>query len=310
MTINSVFTPQLALFLGFVLASFVENPLRVQSRLLSRLLIQTSIVLLGFTMDISSVMKVSTENFALTTFTISLTLALGYLIARLISVSSVIGQLISVGTAICGGSAIAAVAAVVAATEAEIAISIACVFIWNAVALYLLPFLGHLMELGQAQFGRWAGVSIHDISSVVGAAASYGPQSLVIATTVKLSRTLWIIPLCLFYSQLQAYQQKKAMGADDQSTQDRSGRAKSLITAIPPFIVLYLLSCLYNSMELPVPVDRQLIIEISKLGFSFALFLIGANTSFKQIRSTGAKPLLMSLLLWLIILLLSLALSG
>jgi uncharacterized integral membrane protein (TIGR00698 family) len=309
MTINSIFTPQLALLLGFVLASIFENPIRKESARVSKLLIQASIVLLGFTMDISSVLAVSAENFLTTTFSISLTLILGHCIAKIIQTDKVIAQLISVGTAICGGSAIAAVAAVIVATEAEIAISIACVFIWNAIALYLLPLLGHALELSELQFGRWAGISIHDISSVVGAAASFGPESLTVATTIKLSRTLWIIPLCFFYSQLEARKQRAAIGSTGSNVSALSAAAKNPLLAVPPFIILYILSCLYNSAALPIPIDEKVIVEISKFGFSFALFLIGANTSFKQIRKTGLKPLVMSLSLWIVILLVSLVIS-
>ncbi len=203
--------------------------------------------------------------------------------------------LISVGTAICGGSAIAAVSSVIAASEAEIAVSIGTIFLLNAVALYVFPFAGHLLHLSQAQFGLWAGVAIHDISSVVGAGLSYGPDALQTATAVKLSRTLWIVPLTLAIAFGLGRRTREGAGAED------SHRAKKFKIAVPWFIGLFLLASLLRSYVPAVSIWSPQLSEIARRGMILVLFLIGTSLSLRALRVVGWRTMVAGLVLWLFI---------
>ena len=190
-------TPGFALAVGLVLALTTGNPWPGQARAISKPLLQGSVVFLGFGTNLVAVLGAARQGLAIAAVTIGLTFLLGAALRRLLQVKPMTATLLSAGTAICGGSAIAAVAAATAAAEAEIAVALGTVFMMNAVALFVFPPLGHLLGLTQAQFGTWAGIAIHDVSSVVAAASVYGPEALQTATVVKLSRTLWIIPVAL-----------------------------------------------------------------------------------------------------------------
>src|SRR5487761_2130945 len=190
-------SPPLALLAGMALALTVGNPFVHHTQGIAKWLLQASVVLLGFSMNLPLVLRLGLNGSGVAAVTIGATLLLGWWLGKRLKLSPKTATLISVGTAICGGSAIAAVSTVIAASEAEIAVSIGTIFLLNAVALYVFPLAGHLLHLSQAQFGLWAGVAIHDISSVVGAGLTYGPASLQTAIAVKLSRTLWIVPLTL-----------------------------------------------------------------------------------------------------------------
>src|SRR5215471_4828247 len=190
-------SPPLALVAGMVFALIFGAPFPAQGARLSKTLLQICVVLLGFSMNLPVVLRAGLNGSLFAVATIGSTLLLGFWLGGRLALNSKASALISAGTAICGGSAIAAVGSVIAVTEAEIAVAIGTVFLLNAAALYLFPLLGHALHLSQAEFGLWAGVAVHDISSVVGAAMSYGSGSLETATAVKLSRTLWIAPLTL-----------------------------------------------------------------------------------------------------------------
>ena len=190
-------SPPTALVAGTLFALLIGHPFAHWNHHVTKWLLQFCVVLLGFGMNLPAVLRLGLNGSLFAAMTIGATLLLGWWVGRRLALDRKTTMLISAGTAICGGSAIAAVSSVIAASEAEIAVSIGTVFLLNAVALYIFPLVGHLLHLSQAQFGLWAGVAIQDISSVVGAGMSYGPDALQTATAVKLSRTLWIVPLTL-----------------------------------------------------------------------------------------------------------------
>ena len=264
----------------------LDNPYREQGSRYVRFLLQTSVVLLGFGMDLASVFRVGLHGLLFAAVTIFATFTLGYWLARLLDINRRTSLLISAGTAICGGSAIAAVGTAVDAERSEMSVAMGTVFLLNAVALYLFPVLGHLLGLTQDQFGTWAGVAIHDVSSVAGAGAAYGEEALRTATVVKLSRVLWIVPVTLVASLL-------FHGRNAQKTGKR--------LPLPWFIVGFLLaSCL--SRLIPGLVHWvPLLAYLAKSGFAATLFCIGASLSVGAIRAVGYKPLLQGVLLWLFI---------
>jgi uncharacterized integral membrane protein (TIGR00698 family) len=185
-------SPALSLLLGIALALTIGNPFVKESKTASKYALQAAVVGLGFGLDLMTVLRVGGEGFLLTFFTISATLALGMLLGRILKVERKAAMLIAAGTAICGGSAIAAVGPVIKANDEEMSVSLGTVFILNAIALLIFPMIGHAAKMGQTTFGIWAALAIHDTSSVVGAAASYGKEALAIATTIKLTRALWL----------------------------------------------------------------------------------------------------------------------
>ena len=277
-------SPGIALALGLVFALTLDNPYRDKGSRYVRLLLQTSVVLLGFGMDLASVFRVGMHGLVFAALTIFATFTLGYWLARLLDINRKTSLLISAGTAICGGSAIAAVGTAVDAEPGEMSVAMGTVFLLNAVALYLFPVLGHLLGLSQDQFGTWAGVAIHDVSSVVGAGTAYGEEALRTATVVKLSRVLWIVPVTLL----------AAFIFHGGRTQ-KSGKRLPL----PWFIVGFLLASLLSGL---IPALRQWVpalVYIARSGFAATLFCIGASLSVGAIRAVGYKPLLQGVLLWL-----------
>ncbi len=254
-------SPPIALVLGLFAALTFGNPFPEQTGKATKILLQTSVVLLGFGMNLTSVIKAGKDGILFTIVTIFGTLAVGYLVGKLLKVEDEISALISAGTAICGGSAIAAVAPAIDAKSEQISVSLGTVFILNSVALILFPIIGHALNLSQNQFGIWSAIAIHDTSSVVGAAQSYGAEALAIATTVKLARALWIAPVALLFSFI--YRSKKAK------------------IAIPYFIFFFLLATLirtYMPGEFPSSVFDSLV-NLAKAGLTVTLFLIGASLS-------------------------------
>jgi uncharacterized integral membrane protein (TIGR00698 family) len=213
-------------------------------------------------------------------------MGIGYLLGRLLKVDTTISYLISCGTAICGGSAIAAISQSLRADEKDISVSIGTVFILNAIALFIFPSIGNYFHLTQQQFGIWAAIAIHDTSSVVGAASKYGNEALMTATTVKLARALWIIPLVLLTSFIFKHQ--------------------SSAKAFPWFILFFVIASVINSyLNVPLSVTAN-IFKAAKTGFSITLFLIGTGISVKALKQVGAKPLLQGIVLWVIIIVASL----
>lgn len=273
--------PSIALLSGFMLTLIFGNPFLKFSQKAVHILLQISIVGLGFGMNIFDAVQAGKDGLLFTVFSIVITLLVGLLLGKLFSIERKTNVLITIGTAICGGSAIAAVAPIVEAKEDSTSIALATIFILNSAALFLFPFLGDLLELTQNQFGLWSAIAIHDTSSVVGAAQKYGEEALKIATTVKLERALWIIPISL----ITAF-----------SFKNEKNRVK-----IPYFIFLFVIAMLINTFVPSLFSLNHVIVLIAKKGLTLTLFLIGAGLTMESIRKVGIKPLLQGVLLWLFI---------
>ena len=271
----------IALVLGFAVAQIFGNPYEVQSRKVSSTLLKVAVVGLGFGMNIFSAIQAGKEGIVFTVVSISTLMILGFLFTKLFKIEKATGYLISAGTAICGGSAIAAIAPIIKAKPNQISVALAVVFTLNSIALLIFPPLGHLFNLSQHEFGLWCAIAIHDTSSVVGAASKYGEEALQVATTVKLARALWIIPLSfltlLFFK-----------------------NTTSKIN-IPWFIGLFLIAICVNTYVPFVHQFSPIIIDLSKAALTLTLFLIGTSLSFKMMKNIGYKPLLMAIILWVII---------
>jgi len=275
-------SPGIALALGLITGIVFGNPFPKQSKVVTKYLLQLAIIGLGFGMNFTKVLDAGREGFVFTLMTIGAAIGLGYLLGRWLRVDRTISYFISVGTAICGGSAIAAVSQVIKAEDREISVSIGTVFILNAIALFIFPPIGEWFNMSQEQFGIWAAIAIHDTSSVVGAASQYGHESLMIATTVKLARALWIIPLALVTSIV--------------------FKKQSSAASFPWFILFFILASLFNTYyHIPEQAGRFLL-SGSKLAFSVTLFLIGAGISLQTIKKVGARPLIQGVILWIVIL--------
>jgi uncharacterized integral membrane protein (TIGR00698 family) len=274
-------SPPIALTLGLALALTLGHPFASRNSKATKLLLQTSVVLLGFGMNLQKVVEAGRTGFVFTVVTIVGTLLLGFLLGRAMNISRTTSHLISSGTAICGGSAIAAVGPVVNATDEEMSVALGTVFILNSIALFIFPMIGHRLGMTQPQFGVWAAIAIHDTSSVVGAAAKYGAEALQIATTVKLTRALWIVPVTL----ATAFFFKR----------------KSAKVTIPWFILYFVVaSVLRTYIAAPAEVWSTLTM-LARIGLTITLFLIGAGLSRKSIAAVGARPLILGILLWIAI---------
>ena len=278
-------SPPVALAMGVFTALKVGNPFGRKTGKWTKILLQASVVLLGFGMNLANVLKAGKDGVLFTIATIFGTLILGWLIGKLLKIGDKTSTLISSGTAICGGSAIAAVAPAIDADSEEISVSLATVFILNSVALVTFPFIGHALDLTENQFGIWAAIAIHDTSSVVGASAKYGAESLQIATTVKLARALWIAPIALVFA---LFYGKKG------------GKTK---IAIPWFIFLFLLATVFRSYapNWVQPSVFDSLVNLAKAGLTVTLFLIGSSLSRETLRKVGLKPFLQGVLLWMAI---------
>lgn len=278
--------PTIALLMGMVVVFIFGNPYPKTTKVTIKYLLQASIIGLGFGMNFTKVVEAGRDGFVFTLLTIGFSIGLGFIIGRLLKVDRIISYLISVGTAICGGSAIAAISQVVDADENDVSVSIGTVFILNAAALFIFPVIGHTFNLSQEQFGIWAAIAIHDTSSVVGAAANYGNESLMIATTIKLARALWIIPLALITSII--------------------FKKQSSASSFPWFIMFFVFASIINTyLSLPETFTQN-ILTFSKTGFSITLFLIGLGISPAKLKIVGLRPLLQGVILWLTILICSL----
>jgi uncharacterized integral membrane protein (TIGR00698 family) len=271
-------SPPIALALGLALALTVGNPFAARTSKPTKILLQASVVGLGFGMNLQKVVEAGRAGILFTIVTIAGTLILGYVIGRAIRISRTTSHLISSGTAICGGSAIAAVGPVINATDEEMSVALGTVFILNSIALFIFPPLGHRVGLTQTQFGVWAAVAIHDTSSVVGAAARFGAEALQIATTVKLARALWIVPLTI--ATAFAFKQK------------------STKIAIPWFILFFVVASVIRTYA-HGPWDA--IVYAARVGLTVTLFLIGASLSRKSIAAVGVRPMLLGVILWIVI---------
>jgi uncharacterized integral membrane protein (TIGR00698 family) len=274
-------SPPIALAMGLAIGLTLGHPYAALNKKATKILLQVSVVGLGFGINLQQVLSASRDGVLFTIATIVGTLLLGFLIGRLLKIDRKTAHLISSGTAICGGSAIAAVGPVLDAGESEMSVSLGTVFILNSIALFLFPAIGHLLDMSQTQFGIWSAIAIHDTSSVVGAATRYGEEALRIATTVKLARALWIVPLVLFTSIV-----------------FRSGGAK---VSLPWFILYFLVASVLRTY-IPLIADvSPTIVAIAKVGLTITLFLIGAGLSRKMLASVGARPLVLGVVLWIVI---------
>ena len=281
----------LALAMGSVLALTHENPFARLGKKVSAKLLQICVVFLGFGMDLPVVLRTGIHGAALAAATIATTLGLGWALGKRLGIDRKVSALISAGTAICGGSAIAAVGSVIGVGEGEISVAMGTVFILNAAALYVFPVVGHALGLTQAQFGTWAGIAIHDISSVVGASAHYGLDALQTGTAVKLSRALWIIPVSL------------AAATVFQSRRDRRQAETNPepTVRLPWFIGFFLLASVARSFVPGMAGISPILGRVATTGLTLTLFLIGAGLSMKTLRAVGWRPFLQGILLWLFI---------
>jgi uncharacterized integral membrane protein (TIGR00698 family) len=286
-------SPPTALVAGILFALLIGHPFAHWNHKVTKWLLQICVVLLGFGMNLAVVLRLGFDGSLFAATTIGTTLLLGRWLGRRLALGSKTSLLVSAGTAICGGSAIAAVSSVIGASEAEIAVSIGTIFLLNAVALYVFPLAGHVLHLSQAQFGLWAGVAIHDISSVVGAGLSYGHDALQTAIAVKLSRTLWIVPLTLAIA-FRLSRQKRA-------EVDGSRRAKHFKISVPWFIGFFLLASLLSSYVPTISGWAPHLSEIARRGMILVLFLIGTSLSVRALRAVGWRTVASGLTLWLFI---------
>ncbi|MBS7565681.1 putative sulfate exporter family transporter [Mucilaginibacter sp. SMC90] len=274
-------SPAIALLLGLAVAQLSGHPYLHLNHKATHLLLQVSVVGLGFGMNVHSAMQAGKEGILFTIASISSTLLFGFLIGKWLKIEKKTSYLISNGTAICGGSAIAAISPVIKAEEKQISVALGCVFILNSVALFVFPVIGHYFNLSQTQFGLWCAIAIHDTSSVVGAASKYGAHALEVATTVKLARALWIVPIAFFSTFLFKNNSKKVV--------------------IPYFIGLFILAMIANTYLPVVKLISPYMVMIAKAGLTLTLFLIGAGLSRQVLASVGLKPLLQGVVLWILI---------
>jgi uncharacterized integral membrane protein (TIGR00698 family) len=295
-------TPPLALLLGLGIALLVGHPFLHLNHKATHILLQVSVVGLGFGMNAASALRAGKDGFLFTVVSIVGTLAVGLLLGKGMGVERKTSLLISGGTAICGGSAIAALSPVIKAEERQVSVALGVVFILNSVALFLFPVVGHLLDMSQLQFGVWSAIAIHDTSSVVGAAGRYGPEALQIATTVKLARALWIIPVSLLAAVAFRPRVTAAVThaqADDATRAAEAGAGRAKVK-IPYFIGLFVVAILLNTW-LPIQGLSKMIVGASHAGLTLTLFLIGSGLSRQVLRQTGVRPMLQGVLVWILI---------
>jgi uncharacterized integral membrane protein (TIGR00698 family) len=278
-------SPPVALTVGIIFGLSVAHPLPADSRELSRFLLQASVVALGFGMNLHEVIKAGRSGFVYTALGISFALIVGLGLGKLLQVRGNSSFLITTGTAICGGSAIAAVAPIIQADEQEVAVSLGTVFILNSAALLIFPLIGAALHMTQQQFGLWAALAIHDTSSVVGAASKYGPEALIVGTTVKLARALWIVPLALATAAVK--------------------RSNSKVK-LPWFILFFCLAAVINTYVPASSFLANVFFTLGRYGLTATLFLIGTSISRSALREVGWRPLAQGLALWIVVALTSL----
>ena len=279
--LTPVISPPVALLIGFAIAQIIGHPFLDLNHKATSFLLKLSVVGLGFGMNVQSAVHAGKEGILFTVASILGTLSLGLLLGRFLKIEKKTSHLICCGTAICGGSAIAAISPLIKAKEKQISVALGTIFILNSIALFLFPFIGHQLHLSQMQFGLWSAIAIHDTSSVVGAANNYGAEALQVATTVKLARALWIIPVALLTSLV-----------------FKTGKQK---IKIPYFIGLFIIAMIINTYVPAIHFISMKVVELSKSALTVTLFLIGAGLSAPVLKSIGIKPLLQGIILWLVI---------
>ncbi len=280
-------SPPVALAVGLIFGLMFTHPFLEHSQKFSKTLLKICVVGLGFGMNLHEVLKVGRSGFFYTALSIAFALSVGWLLGKLLKVGRTDSYLISVGTAICGGSAIAAVGPVAGANDDEMSVSLGTIFILNSVALIVFPLIGTWLHLSQEQFGLWSALAIHDTSSVVGAGAKYGAVALAVGTTVKLARALWIVPVTLFTAAIK-----------------RSGTK----IKYPWFIGLFVIAAVVNTyLNVGEPVYKMLY-DLARIGLTVTLYLIGSHISRQTLKQVGIRPLAQGLILWIIVSVLSLGL--
>ena len=279
-TASGFISPPIALAMGLAYGFSFVHPYHVESKQLSKFLLQASVVGLGFGMDLQQVIKVGRSGFIYTAASITIAMLLGWALGKMLSVQQRVSFLISAGTAICGGSAIAAVGPIANANEDEMAVSLGTVFVLNSVALLAFPAIGTLMHLTQTQFGLWAALAIHDTSSVVGATAKFGAVALAVGTTVKLARALWIVPMSIGTSLVWK----------------NNARIQW-----PWFILLFGLAAVANTYVHACQTVYPSLKHLGVIGLTVTLYLIGTGLSKKTLREVGVRPMLQGVILWIIV---------
>lgn len=278
-----VVSPPIALFLGIIFVNIFGQVFNADK--IIKIVLQVSIIGLGFGINLKQALQAGSEGFLFTVFSITLIVVLGIVLGYIFRIDKIITQLISFGTAICGGSAIAAIAPILKADGKQTSVSLGIIFLLNALALFIFPEIGQYFNLSQYQFGIWSAIAIHDTSSVVGAASKYGHEALQTATTVKLARALWIIPISFVLSFLNK----------------SGGKIK-----IPYFIGFFVLAILVNSYFPAIKEVTDYVVDFSKSSLKVALFLIGTGLSVQNLKNIGIKPLLLGIILWVVISVISL----
>lgn len=273
-----IVSPPIALVLGLVIANVSGHPFIHLNHKATNILLQVSVVGLGFGMNVHSAIAAGSEGLYFTIASILSTIILGTFLGRWLRIQKKTSHLISCGTAICGGSAIAAIAPVIQSDEKETSVALGVIFILNSVALFVFPAVGHWLQMSQNDFGMWCAIAIHDTSSVVGAANKYGSEALQVATTVKLARALWIIPIALITAVVFKNKTKKLK--------------------IPYFIGLFILAMVFNTYVPQTAHVAPYLVTIAKIGLTITLFLIGAGLNFSVLKNVGVKPLIQGILLW------------
>jgi uncharacterized integral membrane protein (TIGR00698 family) len=277
---SGLISPPFALLGGLVYGLALVHPYHVESKQLAKFLLQASVVGLGFGMNLHEVAHAGRSGFVYTAISITGVMLLGLGLGYLIRVGKKSAFLIAAGTAICGGSAIAAVGPIAEASEEEMAVSLGAVFILNSIALFLFPAIGYALHMSQSQFGLWSALAIHDTSSVVGATAKYGAVALAIGTTVKLARALWIVPLSV----------ATAIAL----------KSKARIQW-PWFILLFCLAALANTLLPAFNPAFATLSHLGRIGLTVTLFLIGTGLNKKTLKQVGIRPLLQGVTLWMIV---------
>ncbi|UOU97956.1 YeiH family protein [Chryseobacterium daecheongense] len=271
----------IALALGFLMVIFVGNPFEKSLHSYIHLLLQISIVGLGFGLKLDEALQAGKTGFTLTIASIISVMVLGYFLGKIFKLNRPLSYLISVGTAICGGSAIAATSPIIKPDTKQISLALAIIFTLNSLALFVYPAIGSWLNLSQEQFGLWCAVGIHDTSSVVGAASKYGDEALKVATTVKLARALWIIPVSVITMFI--------------------FKSKGSKIKIPWFIGWFILAILMNTY-LPFPDSiTSIVTDFAKSGLNLTLFFIGSTLSVQTLKTIGLKPLAAAIILWMAI---------
>jgi len=289
LSFTGLLSPPIALTVGILFGLSFKHPYISESRGIARTLLQSSVVALGFGMNLHEVLKAGRSGFIYTALGISFALLAGLALGKLLRVRGNSSFLITAGTAICGGSAIAAIGPILQADEEEMAVSLGTIFILNSIALLIFPPIGSALHLSQSQYGLWAALAIHDTSSVVGAATRYGPQAVVIGTTVKLARALWIVPLALATA---AIKHRRA----EKNSKTREGAPQ---IQFPWFILFFVLAALANTYLPAMPSASKRFFALGRLGLTATLFLIGSGISRATLKEVGWRPLLLGVLLWI-----------